>query len=93
LNLRQQFLGTARDETSRLPGNRFQQPSAVTHSNDANILQVVSGKLGQNMPVDVIFGKRRRVLPETQASQPFGSVHRTPETLVTLTKSLRGSGD
>ena len=42
---------------------------------DADLAQIVSGQLRQDLPIDPVLGESWRVLGQTEATQPFRSVH------------------
>ena len=47
----------------------------MTDRGNANLPQIVSSQRWQNLPIDLVFGKGRRVPPEAKALQPLGNVH------------------
>ena len=56
--------------------NRIEQPFAMPHRRDAELLEVVGAQPGEHVAVDVVFGKGARVSRKTQALEPGGGVGR-----------------
>ena len=57
-------------------GDRLQQTATMADRCDAELLEVVRGKIGQNIGGDRILTERRRVSFQPQLSQPLRNVHR-----------------
>jgi hypothetical protein len=50
----------------------------VADRGDAKADQVVGGQVGQDVAVDVVVAKRRRILVKTQFVEPIGDVFGMP---------------
>src|SRR5947209_569922 len=55
--------------------DRRQQLAAMPERRDTEFLQVLGGELQKDFGIDVVFGKRLRILPQSQAAKPRTDVH------------------
>jgi hypothetical protein len=56
-------------------GDRFQELAAMPDDGDANVFEVISSQLGQNIGRDFILTERLLVALQPQLSQPRQDIH------------------
>jgi hypothetical protein len=90
------FASRARAGRARHPirerGNRVEQLASMPDRGDAQVLEIVGRQAGQELGIDVVVDKRRRVLPQTQAFEPGRDVHlRNPQPINRATLPRRAT--
>ena len=64
-----------REACARQLFNRGQQPAAMPHRGDAEVLEVFRRQLSKNLQVDGVLAKCSLVLTETEPAEPIGDLH------------------
>jgi hypothetical protein len=59
-------------------GNRFEELAPVTNGGDANVFEIVSSQLGQDLGVNLVLPERLLVALQPQLPQPSRDVHKSP---------------
>ena len=64
-----------RQSRFRQSGDRFEELAAMSDDGDANVFEIVSSQLGQNLGVNLVLPERRLVALQPQLAQPRRNVH------------------